>query len=164
MKHIAILLIICTLSGCGLFKKTSMEIDKHVEKIEHSSDKQTNIDHLDNSKSIEVNTSVSSELTVNGYKVTADAIKFNTDGSFDAKGNVSMTGNSEWKREKQDSTSKEVQSDVKVKESTTEKVKQVHEVKDYSKQTKSETDFWGIIAGAIGVLGLALGLIWYLKK
>ena len=75
-----------------------------------------------------------------------------------------LHGNSEWKREKQDRASKEVQSDIKVKESEAEKVKQVHEVKDYSKQTKSETDFWGIIAGAIGVLGLALGLIWYLKK
>ena len=82
MKHITILLIICTLSGCGLFKKSSKDIQKHTEKIEQSSDKQTNIDHQDNSKSIEVNTRVSSELTVNGYKVTADAIKFNTDGSF----------------------------------------------------------------------------------
>lgn len=165
MKRITILLlIICTLSGCGLFKKTSKKVEKHSEVTEQSSTKQTNIDYQDQSKFLEVNTSVSSEVSINGYVVKADAIKFNPDGSFEASGGVSLTGSNEWKKQKQDSTAALRNTDISLKEKINESEKQSHEIKDYSKEVKSETDFWGIIAGACGVVVVVIGVVWYLKK
>lgn len=164
MRNLAILLTICTLSGCGLFKKSSKEIEKHSTEIEQSIEKQTNIDYQDKSKSVEVNTSVTHEASINGYTVKADVIKFNPDGSFEAKGNVNMKGNNNWQKQQKDSTSNQVQADKILKENIKEKIKQKEEVKDYSKQTKSETDFLGIIAGALGILIIVIGVIWNLKR
>lgn len=163
-RLILVILTICTLSGCGLFKKKSKEIDKHSENTEQSSDKQTNIEFQDKSKSLEVNTSVSSEVAINGYIVKAGVIKFNPDGSFEASGDVSLHGNSQWQRDKQDSTAKEVEADVVANVNEVEKIEQSNEVKDYSKATKSETDFFGIIAGACGVVVIVIGVVWYLRK
>jgi len=164
MKHILLLLMICILSGCGLFKKTSKDVTKHSEVTEQSSEKKTNIVFQDQSKSLEVNTSVSTEVLINGYTVKADAIKFNPDGSFDAKGNVSMTGNNEWKRNKQDSAAAIRSAYINLEQKEVETSKQSQEVKDYSKEVKSETDGWGLIFGAFGVLVVVVGVVWWLKK
>jgi len=88
----------------------------------------------------------------------ADAIKFNTDVSFDANGNVNMTGNNEMKRKKQDSAAKKIDANVNLEKKETETAKQSHEVKDYSKQTKSKTDGWGLIFGIVVVM------IWLFRK
>jgi len=176
MKHITILLIICTLSGCGLFKKTSKDIQKHEEsaKIEQKKEytKETNEQINEQSKKTtneqvqeRDKRDIDSETTLE-----ADEIIIDDKGNISAKGNAKLNNKLKDKGEKETNANKGVvedksrQTTIDTKEVNKESVKEEVKQKDYSKQTKSETDLLGIIAGAIGVLGLALGLIWYLKK
>ena len=162
MKNLLILILICSLSGCGVFKKTFKEIDKHSEMQVIESTIQSNVEYQDNSKSLAVNTSISTEISTNGYTVKAKAIKLNADGSIEAVGDAQLSGSNTLQKESKDSSAMLVEADVKAKQEIQEESKQVLEVKDYAKQTKSETDAVGLLFGALAAIIIVIGVMWWM--
>jgi cobalamin biosynthesis Mg chelatase CobN len=165
MKKLILLTIICTLiSGCGLFRKKTKQVD--ISKSEQTSDVRVKaeLDYTDNSKSVEVITSFQREFTIGGYIVSADSIIFNSDGSFKAKGNAKMSGDYSSGKSVNDSTSKVVESDVKLqsKSDSTDKKKEKH----YDKEvvTESEPSGKAFIYGAVAVLIVVIGFLWWFLK
>lgn len=163
MKKLILLTIICTLiSGCGLFRKKTKQVD--ILKSEQTSDVRVKaeLDYTDNNKSAEVNTSFRKEFAVGGYIVSADSIIFNSDGSFKAKGNAKMLGDYSSGKTVNDSTSKLVDSNIKLqsKSDSTEKKKDKQEVKEIL-HTSSPSGK-GIVWGGVAVLIVALGVMAYL--
>jgi uncharacterized protein YxeA len=164
MKKILILLtIICTLiSGCGLFRKKTKQVD--ISKSEQTSDVRVKkeLDYTDTSKSAEVNTSFRKEFAIGGYIVSADSIIFNSDGSFKAKGNAKMSGDYSSGKTVNDSTSKLVDSNIKLQLKSDSTAKKKDKQHDKEIVTESEPNGKGILLGLIGFGIVALGILWYL--
>src|SRR5690606_24651162 len=166
MKKLILLTIICTLiSGCGLFRKKTKQVD--ISKSEQISDVRVKaeLDYIDNSKSAEINTGFRKEFTIGGYIVSADSIIFNTDGSFKAKGNAKMSGDYSSGKTSNDSTSKVVDSNVKLqlKSDSTEKKKD--QQLDKQIVTESEPSGKALFYGALCLFIIFFaGWMWCLKK
>jgi len=163
MKKLILLTIICTLiSGCGLFRKKTKQVD--ITRSEQTSDVRVKaeLDYTDNSKSAEVNTSFRKEYTIGGYIVSADSIIFNSDGSFKAKGNAKMSGKQLNAKESNDSTSKMVDSNVKLQSKSDSTTKKKDKQLEKEVVTESEPSGKGILFGWIGFGILAMGIMWYL--
>lgn len=174
MKQILlIILMICTLSGCGLFKKTSKDIQKHEEsaKIEQKKEsiKETNeqSNEQSNKKTNEQiqerdKRDIDSETTIE-----ADRIRIDKKGNITADGNAKLNNKLKDKGESEKNANKDVvedsskQTTIDTKEEIKESVKVEIKQKDYSKEVESETDFWGVIAGGIVFLGLVIGVAWW---
>jgi len=125
---------------------------------------QSNVEYQDNSKSLAVNTSISTEISTNGYTVKANAIKLNSDGSIEAVGDAQLSGSNTLLKESKDSSAILVEADVKAKQELKEESKQVLEVKEYAKQTKSETDGVGFLFGAVGAIIIVIGVMWWMNE
>jgi uncharacterized protein YxeA len=163
MKKILILLtIICTLiSGCGLFRKKTKQVD--ISKSEQTSDVRVKkeLDYTDTSKSAEVNTSFRKEFAIGGYIVSADSIIFNSDGSFKAKGNAKMSGDYSSGKTVNDSTSKLVDSNIKLQLKSDSTAKKKDKQHDKEIVTISEPNGKASIYGAVAVLIIVLGICFY---
>lgn len=176
MKHILLVLMICTFSACGLFKKTSKDIQKHEEsaKIEQKKESVKETNEKSNEQSSKKTNErvqerdkrdIDSETTLEADEITMDK-----KGNISAKGNAKLNNKLKDKGNKDINANKEIvedsskQTTIDTKEEAKESVKEETKQKDYSKQTKSETDFWGVIAGGIVVFGLVVGLVWWLHK
>lgn len=174
MKHILlIILMICTLSGCGLFKKTSKDIQKQEEstKIEQKKEsvketKEQSNEHSNKKTNEQIQErdkrDIDSETTLE-----ADRIRIDKNGNIIADGNAKLNNKLKDKGESEKNANKDVVEDsskqtiIDMKEESKESVKEEIKQKDYSKEVKSETDFWGVIAGGIVIALLVAGGLWY---
>lgn len=165
MKKLILLTIICTLiSGCGLFRKKTKQVEE--SKIEQTSDVRVKaeLDYSYNSKSAEVNTSFQREFIIGEYNVSADSIIFNSDGSFKAKGNAKMSGKHLNAKESNDSTSMVVDKGIKLqsKSDSTEKKKDKQE--DKSVINKSSPSLKGVVFTVIIILMVVYFIIFKIKR
>lgn len=164
MKKLILLTIICTLiSGCGLFRKKTKQVD--ISKSEQTSDVQSNVelDYSDKSKTAEVNTSLTSEFVVNGYKVKAKGVKFNADGSFTAD-EAEIEGLALAEKSRKDSIARFVDSNIKYGEIAEERVKTKDKQYDKDIDIQSEPSGKAFIYGAVAVLIVVLGILWWFFK
>lgn len=164
MKKLILLTIICTLiSGCGLFRKKAKQVD--ISKSEQTSDVQSKVelDYSDKSKTAEVNTSLTSEFVVNGYKVKAKGVKFNSDGSFSAD-EAEIDGLALAEKSKKDSIARFVDSNIRYGEIAEERVKTKDKQFDKEVVTESEPSGKAFIYGAVAVLIVFLGVLWWIFK
>jgi uncharacterized protein YceK len=164
MKKLILLTIICTLiSGCGLFRKKTKQVD--ISKSEQTSDVQSNVelDYSDKSKTAEVNTSLTSEFVVNGYKVKARGVKFNSDGSFTAD-EAEIDGHALAEKSRKDSIARFVDSNIRYGEIAEERVKTKDKNFDKDVATQSEPSGKAFVYGAIAVLIVVLGICFSIRK
>ena len=160
-RSIMLLLILLTISSCGVFRKTKKETFKQSETKTEQITQETKESSLDVSKSTENTTDKSITNTENENSIEADEIIVFKGGIIKAKGNVKYKGKSkEYKQNdivtlKTDTASKQVNADTNTKIDKVEK-STVKETK-----TKSTANIPFII-GAI-LVGLAL-LYWGFKS
>lgn len=98
-RSIVLLLILLTISSCGIFRKTKKETFKHSETKTEQITQETKESYLDVSKSTENTTDKSIVNTENENSIEADEIIVFKGGIIKAKGNVKYNGKS--KEEKQ---------------------------------------------------------------
>lgn len=174
MKKIILLILICTLiNGCGIFKKTS----KDVKKVEQfgKTEQLREAKNQENEQSKEQSSTTTNEQVQEREKndidnettLEADEIDIDDKGNIKARGGAKVTKKQKEKSEKETNANKATQEDIfkeitkDSQEQKKEQAKQETKAVDYSKETISETDFWGVIAGAIGVLIVVFGICWY---
>ena len=156
-----LLLILLTISSCGIFRKTQKETFKQSETKTEQITQETKESSLDVSKSTENKTDKSIINTENENSIEADEIIVFKGGIIKAKGNVKYKGKSkEYKQNdivtlKTDTASKQATKDTNTKIDKVEK-STVKETK-----TKSTANIYFII-GAV-LVGIAL-LYWGFKS
>lgn len=160
-RSIVLLLILLTISSCGIFRKTRKETFKQSETKTEQITQETKESSLDVSKSNENTTDKSIVNTENENSIEADEIIVFKDGIIQAKGNVKYNGKSKEDKKtdivtlKTDTASKQLNTDISTKIDKVEK-SSVKETK-----TKSTANIPFII-GAI-LVGVAL-LYWGFKS
>lgn len=156
-----LLLILLTISSCGIFRKTKKEAFKQSETKTEQITQETKESSLDVSKSAENTTDKSIINTENENSIEADEIIIFKGGIIKAKGNVKYKGKSKDDKQndivtlKTDTSSKQVNTDTNTKIDRSEK----STVKETKTETKANI---GLIISAI-IFGLAL-LLWGFKS
>lgn len=162
MKRLILSMMVCTLiSGCGLFKNTSKDL--HVVKsgatVEKRNESELKVN--DNSSSVDVNTSVRTSDKVKNTSLQADKIILNSDGSFEAEGNVKYELSESEKLRQLDSAFKKLQSDLSYYLKAKEESKSKETV--YDKESHNESNVSGkpFIYGAIAFLIILIVGEWW---
>lgn len=162
MKHLWILTMICILtSGCSIFKKSSTEKISVENSVEFEQRNASDLEIKDKSTAASITTSTSNKLDFQGYKVKADRIKFDSDGTLEADGNVSLSGFHSNEKSKRDSSNIFNQSNLEYSKSAKDFLKEdvKYSVKTVDKSTAPSGK--GIIWGSVGFLIIVLGLLWW---
>lgn len=165
MRRAIILVIVCTLiNGCGLFKNTRKDVlvSKSGASVEKRNESELNF--KDNSSSINVNTSLKTNDKLKRTSLQADKVNFNSDGSFNAEGNVQLDVEESEKIRQLDSAFKKLKSDIDYYFRAESVAKE--KVDSYQKEVHKESkpSGKGILVGAVAILIVVLGIMWYVTK
>ncbi|TDQ79596.1 hypothetical protein [Sphingobacterium yanglingense] len=174
MKRIILSLIICTLiNSCGLFKRTEKKVDrvKVAAVVEKSSESKTGGIESTNTQTQSKSTEQSKERQEHDInsdtKLEADEINIDSQGNISAKGGAKLTNktNTKGKNEKditkQDSTGTTIQADKISFEESNDWYKEQFKSDDTKKETVSSPSGKGIIFGAVSVLIIVFGVLWW---
>lgn len=166
MKKIILLITILILSSCGLFKNTSKDLAINKSSLSAEKRVERDIKEIDKSTLNEVSTGVSREVNFNGYKVKADKVKLNPDGSIEAEGGVSLEGNSSNEKNQKDSTNRQEKNNKELSNKSNESSKE--EQRDYHKELHKESTpsikgmLWFWIGGGIFVVIVGIAIAFWL--
>lgn len=154
--------MVCTLiSGCGLFKNTKKDvlISKSGVIVEQNHESELKVNDI--SSSVDVNTSVRTSDKVKNTSLQADKIKLNSDGSFEAEGNVKYELAESEKLRQLDSAFKKLQSDLSYYLKAKEEIKAKETA--YYKEGQNESNVSGkpFIYGAIAFLIILIVCSWW---
>ncbi|GEM67550.1 hypothetical protein SMI01S_11560 [Sphingobacterium mizutaii NBRC 14946 = DSM 11724] len=155
-------MIVCTLiSGCGLFKNNSKNLLIAKSAVELEQRKSTELDFRGKSNVLDINTSVKSIDKLKRTNIKADKVNFNSDGSFNAEGDVQLDIEESEKLRQLDSAFKKLQSDISYYLTSSEELKT--EKTDYKKDLAkiSEPSGKGVFSGMIAFLGIILFFMIY---
>lgn len=163
MKRLIILMILCTLiNGCGLFKNTKKDVlvSKSGASVEKREESELKVQ--DKSNSVEVTTSVKTNDKLKRTSLQADRVTFNSNGSFNAEGNVKLDVEESEKIRQLDSAFKKLKSDIDyyfLAEAASKEKQSTYEKETHKESTPSGK---AIIYGAIGLLIIWLGILRHL--
>jgi len=172
MKNLLIILTICTLSGCGLFRKStkSSSSSGHDVKTEvnEESKGQVKVDLTGESKIVSnEQKQVQNDIDEN-TSITADEIEVKPDGSIAAKGNAKLNQNRKDRGKSNENKAVERSDnyvghmDVKSKNKVQEKQGTRDRGKDMVSQSEPKGFIW--IWAAVGLLIVTCGVIWFLRR
>ncbi|UXD67736.1 hypothetical protein MUK51_10885 [Sphingobacterium faecium] len=168
--RISIILIVCILmSGCGLFRKTT-KIDKSSVSVSTSSDVKVTTDvKVDRVEKSTDKTITSSERDdqVKVYPKPGTEVKIAADGSMTLEAD-SIISNTKKKTDQARDLTNQVTTNLQKKSDSIAAKDSVSKQENYKKDIIKEPSVKGVfsnwIGWALGVLIIAIGLIWYLKK
>lgn len=168
--RITILLIVCILmTGCGLFRKTT-KIDKQSVAVSTSSDVKVSTDIQVDNVEKSTDKTVSSTQTddqVKIYPKPGTEVTIAADGSMKLQVD-SIVAKTRKKTDEARDLVNEVTNNLRKKTDSLAKKDSVSNEKNYNKDIVKEPSAKGIfsnwIGWAFGVLIVAVGLIWYLRK
>lgn len=163
MRILILLVTVCTLSSCGLFRKSSKQVldvrkSAEIERVEDRKD----TSHTQTSSSKQTTTHTSAEGS-HTTEIEADEVIIGVDGSISAKGNVraKTEGKGSYEEDKQENE----QADKSVSTSTETKIKEVSKeserVKDIDKKSEPVKVNWiafTLFVGLIAGVGYAMWL------
>jgi len=168
--RITMILIVCILmSGCGLFRKAT-KIDKSSVSVSTSSDIQVStdvkVDKVEKSTDQTV-TSTQSDDQVKIFPKPGTEVKISADGSMTLEADSIISNTKRKTNEARDLTN-QVTTNLQKKVDSIAAKDSVSKQENYKKDITKEPSVKGIfsnwIGWALGVLIIAIGLIWYLKR
>ncbi|MGA6117415.1 hypothetical protein [Sphingobacterium anhuiense] len=176
MKKRILLLTICTLiSSCGLFKKTTKKINtsEHVVKKQESSQsskKESEVSSESSQKKENESVKERDQRDLDSQtSIEADEITVDKNGNVSAKGKAKLINNKKDRGKSEKDSNKALGStnskNVAKVTSEESKGRKEGEKKDKAKthDTVSEPSGKGIIYGAIGILIILFGMLWYFR-
>ncbi|MCY4781742.1 hypothetical protein ORI89_19000 [Sphingobacterium sp. UT-1RO-CII-1] len=174
MKKLILVLAICTLiSSCGLFRKTTKSSDSRkaehevVNNVEETKQVETTKNSTENTNTNEKSNEQQTHNIDSDTQVTADEINVDKDGNISAKGNAKLDqkrkdkGTKDKASETNINTNKVIEEIGKTIEQIKGEYKEKSKEKDKSKESEVEPSGKGIMFGAIGVLIVVFGVLWY---
>lgn len=165
------MLIICTLSGCGLFRKTvkNSQSSSHSENIERKVESKDHVSaDIESKNKLVSNERKQDQRDINEQTtLSADEIEIKTDGSIKAKGGAKLNQNKKDKGISNENKSLERTDSYigHIEANSENKSQQKQDVKQNEKESTSQSEPKGsmMIWGAIGLLILICGIL-FLNK
>lgn len=167
MKKLILILIICTLSGCGLFRKTvkNSQSSSHSEKIEKKEESKDQVSaDISGESSVKSSEQKQDQRDINEQTtLTADEIEIKPDGSIKAKGGAKLGQNKKDKGISNENKALERTDKYEghIDSSSENKAQGKQESKESDKESTSQSEPKGsmMIWGGLGVLVIIIGLL-----
>lgn len=168
MRTLILLLTVCTLSGCGLFKKTTKSsntrevVNEVASKVDESKQEEIAKSQTENTQTNEKSSDQETRDIDSETTVTADEILVDKDGNISAKGGAKLDQKRKDKGTKDRQAEKNTGTDKKINEigKTNERRQEEHkdEQKDVEKVKESESKP-DPVGGVAMWIGITLGLL-----
>lgn len=162
MRKIVMVALLCwVISSCGIFKKTNKAKEEFKASVELGAVE---------SKQVTANTSTSvgvvenravKDRSTSSKSIRADRMRILPDGSIEADGNVLYDGFDQKELDSLKQKEAFENSNADYFEVANSRLRYKAEIKEVVKTSESETDGVGLLFGAVAVLVVAFGVMWW---